>query len=182
MLARVRNLNMIYVYDINRSLADKLVADLQPGIKAALVAVDDPSQAISESDIIVTCTPSKKPLFNAGEVREGTFIAAVGTDSDLKQELDPSLFKSSKVITDITEQAATIGDLHHAIEKNIVTRDDVFAELGEIVCGTKKLKVSDKDIVIFDSTGIALQDVATSSIVFTKASASNAGLRMNFAE
>ncbi len=68
---------------------------------------------------------------------ESIHEAAVGADSEEKQELDPVLLASNKVVADILEQCATIGDLHHALEKGLLTRADVHAELGEVVAGTK---------------------------------------------
>lgn len=99
----------------------------------------------------------------------GTFIAAVGADSEDKQELEPALLCSSKIVVDILEQSATIGELHHALEAGCVSRDDVHAELGEIVAGRKPGRTSDEEIIIFDSTGMALQDVAAAAIVYERA-------------
>jgi alanine dehydrogenase len=180
MLAAVRDIKVVYLYDIDKSKADQLVSELKLELDIDLVAVVDPYQAIEDSDIIVTCTPSKAPLIRRSQVRPGTFIAAVGADSESKQELDPSLFKSTKVVVDLLEQSEKIGDLRHAIQQNVISRDDVFAELGEIVCGNKRGRESEEEIIIFDSTGMALQDVATASIVFKKAADKHIGLQLSF--
>ena len=70
-------------------------------------------------------------------VRPGTFVAAVGADNEDKQEIDPALLAAAKVVTDLTAQAAAIGDLHHAIAARVMSAADVHAELGEIICGRK---------------------------------------------
>jgi ornithine cyclodeaminase/alanine dehydrogenase-like protein (mu-crystallin family) len=75
----------------------------------------------------------------------------------------------SKIVTDVLEQCAAMGDLHHALETGVVTRADVYAELGEVVAGRKRGRESDKEIIVFDSTGMALQDVAAAALVYEKA-------------
>jgi len=115
-------------------------------------------------------------------VPAGTFIAAVGADSPEKQELDPSLMVGNKMVVDNLEQCATLGDLHHALEQGLVTRTDVYAELAEIVAGRKRGRTSEKEIIIFDSTGTALQDVAAAAAVYEKAARAGRGIQLNFAE
>ena len=134
-----------------------------------------------QSDIIVTCTPSKKPFLNKEDVRPGTFIAAVGSDNEDKQELEPSLLAVSKLVTDLTDQCATIGELHHALEKGMIMRSHIHAELGEIIAGKKNGRNSENEIIIFDSTGMALQDVAAASIVYETALANKIGMKLNLA-
>lgn len=116
-----------------------------------------------------------------GDVRPGTFVAAVGADNPKKQEIDPALMASGKIVVDILEQCAAIGDLHHAIEAGAVTIADVCAELGEIVAGRKPGRTSAEEIVIFDSTGTALQDVAAAAVVYERALHSGVGLSLNLA-
>src|SRR5262249_57320233 len=82
------------------------------------------------------------------------------TDNENKQELDPALLAASKLVTDLTEQCAAIGDLHHALAAGAMTRSDVHAELGEIVAGPKPARTSEEETIVFDSSGTALQDVA----------------------
>jgi alanine dehydrogenase len=84
-------------------------------------------------------------------------------------------------VVDILEQCASIGDLHHAIEAGAVTRSDVYAELGEIVAGRKPGRTSAEEIIIFDSTGTALQDVAAAAVVYERALRAGVGLSLNLA-
>jgi ornithine cyclodeaminase/alanine dehydrogenase-like protein (mu-crystallin family) len=124
---------------------------------------------------------SHKPLLGTDDVSPGTFIAAVGADNPEKQELHPALMAKSKIVVDILEQCASMGDLHHAIAAGVVTRADVHAELGEIVAGIKPGRESDEEITIFDSTGMALQDVAAAAFLYEKAQRQGCGIRLNFA-
>ena len=121
-------------------------------------AVEHFQTAVSKSDVCVTCTPSKVPFLGATSIAPGTFIAAVGADNPEKQELEPTILSRNKVVTDLLEQCATIGELHHAIDARLMTREDVHCELGEVIAGTRTGRTSNDEIIIFDSTGMALQD------------------------
>lgn len=144
-----------------------------------VVATSDLVGATKESDVCVTCTPSRRYYLEKGDVSPGTFIAAMGADSPDKQELDPELLKSSKVVVDILEQCAQVGELHHAIEKGM-RREDVYAELGEIISGNKPGRTSKEEIIIFDGTGTALQDVAAAAAVYGRALRAGKGTRFDF--
>lgn len=177
----VRPLERVYAYDIDQTQKIKFAKTLTEELNVQVTPADDLGAAVRLSDICVTCTPSKKPFLNKEDVKPGTFIAAVGADSEDKQELHATLLASSKLVVDILEQSATIGELHHALESGIVTRDHVHAELGEIIAGRKAGRTSDDEVIVFDSTGTALQDVASAVIVYEKAMLSGIGMRVNLA-
>ena len=168
-LRRVRDIEKIFAYDTNPNAASDFAE------KIAAEAVPAPVWA----DIVVTCTPSRSPILHS--VQPGAFVAAVGADSENKQELAPSLMASSKVVTDLTEQCRTIGDLHHAIAAGAMRVEDVYAELSEIVAGRKRGRERDDEVIIFDSTGMALQDVAAAAIVYERAVAAGRGTPFAFA-
>jgi alanine dehydrogenase len=130
---------------------------------------EDLAKAARASDIIVTCTTATKYFITREMARPGAFIAAVGADNDNKQEIDPALLAKAKVVTDLTEQAARIGDLHHAIEAGVMTAADVHAELGEVVAGRKPGRTRPDEVIVFDSTGTGLQDVAAAIAVYEEA-------------
>ncbi len=159
-LRKVRHLERAYAFDLDRERARRFARELTAELGIDVQAVPDLSEAVRRSDICVTCTPSRRHFLNRQDVAPGTFIAAVGADNPEKQELDPALMASSKVVVDLLEQCATIGDLHHALEQGLLTRADVQAELAEVVSGRKPGRTSAEETIIFDSTGTALQDVA----------------------
>ncbi|HLJ73171.1 MAG TPA: ornithine cyclodeaminase family protein, partial [Thermoanaerobaculia bacterium] len=161
-LQRVRKIDRIFAFDENRDAA----ADFAQEIGAEAVP------AITWADIVVTCTPSRAPFLH--KVQPGTFVAAVGADSEEKSEIAPELMMSSKIVTDVTEQCRTIGDLHHAPDAT------VYAELSEIVAGKKRGRERDDETIIFDSTGMALQDVAAAAIVYERALAAGRGTAFDF--
>src|SRR5262249_1371211 len=131
-------------------------------------AVDELAVAARQSDICVTCTPSKRHFLEWEYVKPGTFIAAVGADSDDKQEIDPRLIASNKLVVDSVDQCAAIGELHHALDLGLMTRENVHGELGEVIAGKKSGCQSKDEIIIFDSTGTAIQDVAASALVYER--------------
>jgi ornithine cyclodeaminase/alanine dehydrogenase len=87
----------------------------------------------------------------------------------------------AKIVVDVMEQCASMGDLHHAIDAGVVTIADVYAELGEVVAGKKPGRTSNQEVIIFDSTGMALQDVAAAVIAYESAEKQGCGVRLNFA-
>ncbi len=127
----------------------------------------------------VTCTPSRAPFLLRDHVAPGTFVAAVGADSADKQELDPRLMAEAVVVVDVLDQCAAIGDLHHALEAGVLTRESVHAELADVVTGRKPGRRSDQEITVFDSTGTALEDVAAAVVVYERALAAGRGLAVD---
>jgi ornithine cyclodeaminase/alanine dehydrogenase-like protein (mu-crystallin family) len=101
-------------------------------------------------------------------VRPGTFVAGVGADAESKHELAPELLARSRVVTDVTAQCAVMGDLHHALSSGVISLSQIHAELGEIVAGLKPGRTSPEEITLFDSTGMALQDVAAAALVYRR--------------
>lgn len=127
------------------------------------------------SDVIVTCTPAKRWYLGREHVRPGTFIAAVGTDSPDKQELEPALLACSSVVCDLIEQAVLVGDLHHAVSAGLMSRESMRGELGAVITGTAPKRNYTDEVIIFDSTGTALQDAAAAAQVYERAQAVGRG-------
>lgn len=169
-----------FAFDVERERAREFSVEMSRTLGIELVVVETPAEGIRRSDVVVTCTPAQRWFVDRNDVRPGTFVAGVGADNEHKQELDPKLMAGNKVVVDVLEQCATIGELHHAIKAGVARRSDVHAELGEIVAGRKRGRTSAEEITIFDSTGTALQDVAAAAIVYEGAVASGAGTRLNF--
>jgi alanine dehydrogenase len=180
-VSRVVLLQRVFTYDTISSQAERLAQELTAELKIPVTAVLDLASATRQSDVCITCTPSRQPLLGIDDVRPGTFIAAVGADNPMKQELHPSLMARSKIVTDITDQCAVMGDLHHALKAGAATSAGVHAELGEVVAGKKPGRESTEEIIIFDSTGMALQDVAAAAILYEKAQSAGSGRRISLA-
>jgi alanine dehydrogenase len=180
-LSRVCQLRTVFAYDNSEAQALRFAQELASDLKISVTAVADLAVAARQSDICVTCTPSGQPLLARDDVRPGTFVAAVGADNPGKQELHPNLMAKNKIVSDLLEQCAVMGDLHHALDAGVLTRADVHAELGEVVAGKKPGRESEEEIIIFDSTGMALQDVAAAAFLYQKAQQNGSGVRLSLA-
>lgn len=180
-LAHVFNLKKVFACDVNPAVRQRFATELDPVLNLILVPTADLHSAAAESDICVTCTPSHHPFLGIDDVSDGSFVAAVGADNPQKNEIHPALMSKAKVVCDLVEQCAIMGDLHHALQSGVMQRTDVYAELGEIVAGNKPGRASNKEITIFDSTGMALQDVATAAVVYERALQRNAGVHLSLA-
>jgi ornithine cyclodeaminase/alanine dehydrogenase-like protein (mu-crystallin family) len=171
----VRTPKRVLAYDLDHARAAAFAA--AHGAKAA----PDLKVAMAASDVVITCTTARRYFVTRDMVRPGTFIAAVGADHELKQEIEPQLLAGAKVVTDLTEQAAQIGDLHHAIVAGAMTKGAVHAELGEVITGRKPGRVTDDEIIVFDSTGTGLQDVAAAIAVYRRAIDTRTGVQVSLA-
>jgi ornithine cyclodeaminase/alanine dehydrogenase-like protein (mu-crystallin family) len=180
-ILRVRKPGRIYAYDQVTDRAARFASACAQEAGVEIAPVTDLARAVAASDLIVTCTTSRRWFIGRAMVRDGTFIAAVGADNEDKQEIDPQLLAHAKVVTDLTAQACTIGDLHHAIGAGLMTAEGVHAELGEVVAGLKPGRAGADETIIFDSTGTGLQDVAAAIAVYRSALRREAGVHFDFA-
>jgi len=180
-LARVRRLERAYAVDLDagaaRRFADEMSTDLGLDVRPAVAL----APVVPLSDICVTCTPSRAPLLHRADVAPGTFIAAVGADNEDKVEIEPALMVAGTVVVDSLEQCATIGDLHHALARGILSAADVHATLADVVAGHKPGRTSADEITIFDSTGVAIEDVAAAAAVYEKAVGGGRGTTIDLA-
>lgn len=124
-------------------------------------------------DVISTTTPSREPILEAEWIQEGTHINAMGADAPGKQELDPALLTQAAVVVDDWEQCSHSGEINVPVTAGEFTQDDVTATVGEVVTDDhSSLRMS---ATIFDSTGLAIQDIATAKQLYTAAEDANAG-------
>jgi alanine dehydrogenase len=180
-LALALPLQRAWAYDADPERARRFAREASRDHRFEVEPASDLAAAVRASEAVVTCTPSRKALIADADVSPGTFLAAVGADSAGKQELDPRILTRAKVVVDSLDQCAEIGDLHHAIAAGLLTRSDVHAELAEVIEGTKAGRASAEEIVVFDSTGTALEDVAAAAAVYEKALKEGRGRRFSFA-
>lgn len=173
-IRRVRPIRTAYAFDADAASAGRFANELDAQIVTSL---DD---AIAQSDIVVTCTTARAPILDVHHLHPGLFIAAVGADNPEKQELTPALMRESAIVVDLLEQAATMGDLHHALDAGVLTREDVRGELADVLCGRVPGRRNDDEVLVFDSTGTALQDVAVASLAYARAAERNAGVDVAF--
>jgi alanine dehydrogenase len=162
--AKLFNPISINAFDVSQVAVDRLVHSFsQFSIRNCSI------QEAAASDIVCTLTPSRSPIIKREWIRPGTHINAVGADAPGKQELDPSIVKEAIVVVDDLEQASTSGEINVPIQKRIYTTEEIHGTLAELVVGKKKGRANNRDITVFDSTGIAVEDIAVAKLLFEKA-------------
>ncbi len=131
--------------------------------------VTDIEQATKESDIIITATPSHEPMIMRNWVKPGTHFSCVGADMGGKQEIDTAILAEARIYTDDITQSINVGEVENAYKSGLVKKSDIIAEIGEIIETASKGRVNDTDITVFDSTGIALQDLIAADYAIEQA-------------
>ncbi len=135
-------------------------------------------EAVKGVDILVTTTPVTQPIVKNDWIGEGVHINAIGADAPSKEELDPMILRRAKIVVDDLEQACHSGEINVPLSKGIISKANIYAELGEIVAGKKVGRVGDDEVTIFDSTGLAIQDLATAAIVYKKSKELGSGFEV----
>ena len=174
-------LRKVFAFDVDPNASLRLAAQFSREFQVDTQPVRTLPGAIQSSDVVVTCTPATEFFVQKENIAAGTFIAAVGADDSHKQEIDPALLSSAKVVADSLEQVCAIGDTHHAIAAGLMRKEGIYAELSEIVAGRKPGRTSDEEITIFDSTGVAIEDAAAATLVYEKACAAKMTKSFEFA-
>ena len=133
----------------------------------------------SSSDIIITTTPSKKPLLEFDWIKKGTHITAMGSDAEQKNELHPAMIKlCDKYIPDNQPQTTILGELHHAIKENLISPDHKFDDLGSIIIDPSLGRKNKEDITICDLTGTGVQDTAIARYTYNICKENNLGIKI----
>lgn len=162
--------------DYKNTIKEKLEKNFNITKPITFEASTDLKTSVGKSDIIVTATPSKKAMILKDWVNPGTHISCVGADMSGKQEIDEALFTDSIVVVDDIKQATEVGETETAYKKGLITKEGIHAEMGDIILGHKKGRTSDDQITIFDTTGIALQDLMTSKLALEIAERKQLGI------
>ncbi|MGC9031284.1 MAG: ornithine cyclodeaminase family protein [Minisyncoccia bacterium] len=162
-ISKVKKLKEILVYDINKERIKNLAKILK---KEKIEIKEGTLEEVCQKDILVTVTPAREPIVKMTWIKPGTHINAIGADAAGKEELEPEILKRAKIIVDNKEQAFHSGEINVPLEKGIIKKEDIFASLDEIVSNKKIGRENKDEITIFDSTGLAIQDLYTASLVF----------------
>ena len=151
-------------------MASTYVQDLKKQYnQSSICSVENPKKAVQDADIIVTVTPSRKPLIFSEWIQQGTHINCMGADAPGKQELDPTILVKSKLVIDDWEQSHNGGEINIPFSKGIVTQQDVWGDICEIVAGVKAARTSSEELTVFSSTGLAIQDAAAANVAYQNA-------------
>jgi len=126
-------------------------------------------ESVMACDIVCTLTPAHSPVVKKEWVHPGVHINAVGADAEGKQELDPDILHTAMVVVDDFRQAIHAGEINVPIAKGIYHKNQVYGSLGEIILGQKPGRTTNSQVTIFDSTGVAIEDIATAKLIYDKA-------------
>ncbi len=169
-------IGQVRVWDINPKASAKYVKTMQQKYaELDILSVEKIKNATQNKDIVVTTTPSRKPLVSAEWIDQGTHINCIGADAPGKQEVDSNILLKSKIVIDDWEQGSHGGEINVPLSKGILTKEDIWGDICEIVAGLKQGRTSTEEITVFTSTGLAIQDAATANIAYHNALKENVG-------
>lgn len=158
----------VKVFDLHRDTSLKYAKEMGGRLSLNIGPVETIEEA-TEADIVVTTTPSRTPIVKKQHIRPGTHINAIGADAKGKQELEADLLTGAKIIVDDIEQASHSGEINVPLSEGVIKVEDIYGTLGEVVANVKKGRENDEEITIFDSTGLAIQDIICAKLVYEKA-------------
>lgn len=142
--------------------------------------VTDMAEAIGESDVVITITPSRSPVIKKEWVKPGTHFSCIGADMVGKEEIDPELFRGARVYADDVNQCADVGEMEIPVKTGVITKEDVIGEIGEVLEGVVEGRKTPEDITIFDATGLAILDLVTAKKAIQLAEEKQLGTTVKF--
>ena len=173
--AELFRLKKIRVFDITPAAVERFIKSFpQYPVEAGSL------QEAAAADIVCTLTTARGPFLKRQWVLPGTHINAVGADGPGKQELEPSILKEAMVVVDDLKQAVAGGEVNVPISQGLFKVEQIRATLGEIITGRKPGRKDRHSITVFDSTGLAIEDIAVAKMIYEKARASGGYQSINF--
>ena len=173
-MLEARHLEEVMIYDINaercaafcEQMREELAeygADIRPAASS--------DECIEDADLIITVTVSREPVFDGTKVKAGATVSCVGTYQPDRREMDPAILpRAAKIICDSKEAALSeTGDLLIPIADGIITEADILGSLGDVINGKIPGRESDDEIIVYETVGIAAQDLVTAKAIYDKA-------------
>jgi ornithine cyclodeaminase/alanine dehydrogenase-like protein (mu-crystallin family) len=177
-ISKVRPIHRMLVYDKERKIAENFSGAVSNSLRIPVHVMASPRDVVVESDILVTVTTSTTPVFDGRHLKGGTHINAVGAYTPEMRELDDFTIGKSKIVVDTYEGCmAEAGDLLIPIRNGKLSKENIYADLGEIVLGQKPARTADDEITLFESVGFALEDLVVASLAYGRASEKGVGLK-----
>ena len=172
----VRPLESAQVWARDGGNAAACALEMTEALGIPVSVADDLAGLCAESEVVITTTPSNKPLIEAEQLHPGLTLIAMGSDAHYKNEVSPEALAAADLyVCDRLSQVRLLGEMHHAIEAGKVDPHAVFPELGEIIAGEKPGRESDDQCILCDLTGTGVQDTAIAALAVARARAANAG-------
>ena len=177
-ICTVLDIERCKVYDISAEAANRFKQELEPKLGIKIEVASSPIEAM-QNGVVITATTSEKPILDGRKLLEGTFVSGIGSHAPTRRELDTETIKRSKLVVDQKSAClAEAGDIVIPIKEGAITEDHVYAELGELVLGKKPGRTNEKEITVFKSVGLAIQDAATAKLVYDKAKEAGVGVEL----
>ncbi|MFW6449344.1 MAG: ornithine cyclodeaminase family protein, partial [Halobacteriota archaeon] len=174
-IAAVRPIERVVVNDVDEAAANSFADRFGDRFEVRVGSVAEAAQC----DVLSTVTPVRSPLVDRADLGEHTHVNAMGADAEGKQELDPAILEDAYLAIDDYEQCTHSGEINVPYADGRITDDDIDAELGDIVIGAVEGRTDDVGVTVFDSTGLAIQDIATARVVYEGAEAAGEGERID---
>ncbi|MGH9347379.1 MAG: ornithine cyclodeaminase family protein [Vicinamibacterales bacterium] len=179
-LMEVRALEDVRVFDIDEAKALAFARTIAAEFQVPARAVADAHDAVAGCDLVVTATAAKTPVFDGTWLDEGAHISGVGSNSPNKRELDGLTFNRSRVVVDFKDQVLLeAGDLQHALSTGAIRSADIDTELGHVITGRKPGRRDDREITLFKSVGMAIQDIAAAAFAYEQALVAGVGTHLH---
>jgi ornithine cyclodeaminase/alanine dehydrogenase len=180
-IMRVRNLTEVRVWDALPEFLDAYVKEMSAETGLKIRKCSTAEEAVRGADIVVTTTRGRSgPIVKKEWILPGAHIAAIGADAQGKQELDADVFAGAKVVTDSSNLCVERGETHNAVKAGIIRPDDIHAEIGEIIMGRKPGRENPEEVTIFDTVGMAIQDIVTAAMLYKNALRKGIGTHYEF--
>jgi alanine dehydrogenase len=160
-------IELVKVFDKYIDASNNFAKRISQRLNISISSVKSVQEA-TECDVLVTTTPSRTPVVEKQHIKPGTHINAIGADAPGKEELAPDILHAAKVVVDDVEQASHSGEINVPVSQGLFVVDEIYGTLGEIVAGIKKGRDTQEEITIFDSTGLAIHDIACAKTVYEK--------------
>ncbi len=180
MITNILKIHEVRVYDIRPESTEQFVRNYNKKYGFKFVVCRTLQECVKGADVLCTTTPSTSPLIMNNWIEDGQHINAIGADAPGKEELDPEILKRSKIVVDDIAQAIHSGEINVPMTRGIITQENIYGEIGEIITASKKGRISEDEITVFDSTGLSIQDVSTAALAYDKARAANIGTQLSF--
>jgi alanine dehydrogenase len=175
-IAEVRKLESVTIYDILPDVAKKYVEEMEARLRIPITSCENPDIAVRNADIIVTSTTSLNPVFHGEQILPGVHINSMGWISPESRELDnETITKAHKIVLDFWDDAIEAAEIKGPIKEGLISKDSIYAEIGEIVCANKAGRTSDKEVTLFKSVGVAAIDVSTAKVAYDLAKKKSVG-------
>ena len=160
-LLLVRNIKTAYIWSRDSKKTNTFVKNIKDKINIKIIACESPEQTVNLSEILITCTPSKSPIIKSEWLKKGLHITAMGSDAEMKNELDPKIIKDCDYyIPDSQSQTSILGELNHAIKAGLVSAEKKYNELGSVIINPNLGRRNIDDVTVADLTGTGVQDTA----------------------